>query len=69
MFYIYILYSDKFDKYYVGSSSDPWRRTEKHNTSGFNTFTSKFRPWKLQAVFEAGKTRGEAEELEKFIKA
>lgn len=63
MFYIYIIHSIIHDKYYVGSSSDPWRRNEEHNTSSFNTFTAKFRPWKLRAVFEAGKTRGEAEKL------
>jgi putative endonuclease len=68
MFYLYILYSDKFDKYYVGSSLNPWKRLVKHNSSKFNTFTSKYRPWVLKAVFEAGKTRGEAEKIEKFIK-
>ncbi len=68
MFYVYILFSQKFDKYYVGSSQNPWKRLQKHNTSRFNTFTSKYRPWVLKAVFEAGKTRGEAEKTEKFIK-
>lgn len=68
MFYIYIIYSEKFDKYHIGSSQDPWKRLEKHNNSPFNTFTSKYRPWILKAVFQAGKTRGEAEKIEKFIK-
>ncbi len=68
MFYVYILFSEKFDKYYVGSSQNPWKRLQKHNTSEFNTFTSKYRPWALKAVFEAGNTRGEAEKIEKFIK-
>ena len=68
MFYIYIIYSQKFDKYYIGSSQNPWKRLEKHNTSPFNTFTSKYRPWILKAVFGAGNTRGEAEKIEKFIK-
>ena len=68
MFYVYILYSEKADIYYVGSSSNPWHRLEQHNTTKLNTFTSKHRPWVLVAVFEAGTTRGEAERLEKFIK-
>ena len=68
MFYIYIIYAQKFDKFYVGSSQDPWNRLIKHNTSPFNTFTSKYRPWVLKAVFEVGETRGEALRIEKFIK-
>lgn len=68
MFYVYILHSETFDKYYVGSSSSPWNRLVKHNTSTFNTYTSKYRPWILKAVFKAGNTRGEAEKSEKFIK-
>ena len=68
MFYIYIIYSKKFDKYYIGSSKNPWNRLTKHNSSPFNTFTSKYRPWTLKAVFEAGTTRGEAVKMEKFIK-
>ena len=68
MFYIYIIYSKKFDKYYIGSSENPWNRLTKHNSSPFNTFTSKYRPWTLKAVFEAGDTRGEAVKMEKFIK-
>ncbi|MBS3737377.1 MAG: GIY-YIG nuclease family protein [Psychroflexus sp.] len=68
MFYIYIIYSKKHDKYYIGSTQNPWKRIDKHNTSVFNTFTSKYRPWELKAVFEAGTQRGEAEKIEKFIK-
>ena len=68
MYFIYIIYSNKYDKFYVGSSSNPWNRVTEHNTSSFNTFTSKYRPWALKAVFEVGNTRGEAEKIEKFIK-
>jgi len=68
MYYVYILYSSKIDKYYIGSFQNPWERLEKHNTSPFNTFSSKYRPWVLKAVFKAGETRGEAEKIEKFIK-
>ncbi len=68
MFYIYIIYSEKHHKYYIGSSQNPWKRIDKHNTSNFNTFTAKYRPWDLVAVFQAGATRGDAEQIEKFIK-
>ncbi|GAL70189.1 hypothetical protein JCM19302_2764 [Jejuia pallidilutea] len=41
---------------------------QSHNTSKFNTYTSKYRPWVLKAVFEAGITRGDAEKIERFVK-
>jgi putative endonuclease len=56
MYYIYILYSAVSDVYYVGYTSNYLNRLEQHNTSLHNTFTSKHRPWKLAAVFEAGST-------------
>ena len=68
MFFIYIIYSEKFDKYYVGHSSNPYRRLEEHNNKLFNTFTSKYRPWKLAALFECGSNRGEAIIIERYIK-
>ena len=67
-YYVYILYSKKLDGYYVGSTENPESRLEQHNTSGFHTFTSKYRPWSLAAVFLAGSTRGEAMKMERFIK-
>lgn len=69
MFYGYILYSHSSDLFYVGSSQNPWKRLEKHNTSKFSTFTSKHRPWELVAVFEAGESREEAETLVKKQKS
>ena len=68
MFYIYLIYSKVSDIYYVGSSSNPFKRLERHNTTSSNTFTSKYRPWVLVSIFEAGKTRSESEAIERFIK-
>ncbi|WP_430467023.1 GIY-YIG nuclease family protein [Winogradskyella ouciana] len=68
MYYFYIIYSERFDKFYSGSSQEPWKRLEKHKTTSLNTFTAKYRPWELKAVFEAGNTRGEAEQIERFVK-
>ncbi|MCB4807434.1 GIY-YIG nuclease family protein [Tamlana sp. 62-3] len=67
-YYIYIIYSEQYDKYYVGYSQNPWERLIKHNTVPFNTFTSKYRPWCLRAVFKVGELKTEAIKLEKFIK-
>ncbi len=68
MYYIYILYSEKSDKYYVGYTSDFERRIIEHNSKEGITYTKKHRPWILKAVFECGETEGDAVKLEKFIK-
>lgn len=68
-YYIYILFSEKHDKYYVGYTSNYLNRLIEHNTQQhFVTYTSKFRPWKLAAVFECGNQEKEAIKLERFIK-
>lgn len=68
MYYIYILHSAGSDKYYVGYSDAPHRRIEEHNTTERNTFTSKYRPWTLSAIFECSEDRGAAMRIERFIK-
>jgi len=69
MFYIYILYSLKANKYYVGFTSDVNRRLEEHNdTSRVNKYTSKYHPWELVMYFEVSQNRGEALIIERFIK-
>ena len=68
MFYIYIIQSEKCENYYVGYSSNPWKRLIEHNTSKGNTYTSKYRPWILKAVFLVSKNEYEAIRLERFIK-
>ena len=68
MYFIYILYSAKADKFYIGYSIDPFHRVQQHNSIHSNTFTSKFRPWKLAAVFECSNIEAEAMKIERFIK-
>ena len=67
MYYIYILYSEFSDKYYVGYT-DYKRRLVEHNTSERDTYTSKYRPWFLKAVFACGENENEARQIERFIK-
>ena len=69
MYYIYLIYSEPAEKYYVGYSDDAFRRLEEHNHSPRNTFTSKYRPWTLVGLFECGEDRAVAMKIEKFIKA
>jgi putative endonuclease len=69
MHFIYILYSESAQKFYVGFSKDPWQRLLQHNTSLQNTYTSKYRPWMLRAVFQCGEDIAVAMDVERFIKA
>ena len=68
MFYLYILHSESFNKYYVGYTNDIFRRLEEHNSSKFNSFTHKYRPWILSALFQVSEDKGEAIKIERFIK-
>ena len=44
MYYVYLLYSSEFDRYYIGSTSDPERRLAAH-VAGRVKSTKAFRPW------------------------
>ncbi len=67
MFYVYILYSDKFDKYYIGQTNDIERRFFEHNNKETNSFTSKYRPWRLVTSLEFS-SRSIAMKAEKYLK-
>ena len=68
LFYLYILQSESTGKYYVGYTTDPWKRLMEHNTAEHNTYTSKHRPWKLVALFKISESENEAIRIERFIK-
>jgi putative endonuclease len=68
MFYVYIIYSERADRYYIGHTNDPVRRLVEHNTTEEIKFTTKYRPWKMLLLFEVSEFRGEAIKMERFIK-
>ena len=68
MYFIYILYSKISEKYYIGYSSNPFRRLVEHNTNPLKSYTSKYRPWLISAVFKCSEDIGETLQIEKFIK-
>ncbi len=68
MYYIYILYSPVHQKYYVGYTHDIKLRLYQHNHTKRTTFTSKYRPWELAALFSCSKEKSEAMRIERFIK-
>jgi len=67
-YYIYILYSAKHDKFYTGYTTNVNQRLQLHNSSHFNTFTSKYRPWTIYALFDVGDNKTTALKIEKYIK-
>ena len=66
MWFIYILYSNKLDRYYTGSTDDLEWRLERHN-SGWGRYTKKGIPWKL-VYNEEYFTKTEALKREREIK-
>jgi len=67
LYYIYVLYSDKFDRFYVGLSSDIQRRLKNHNF-GHVKSTKAYLPWRI-VHFETFETRIEARNREKHLKS
>ena len=66
MFYTYILYSEKFDRYYIGHCEDLQARLARHNNGAVNS-TKKHMPWRI-VYFEEFNSRAEANKRELYIK-
>ncbi len=67
-FAVYILYSKKYSKTYVGYTSDLISRFHSHNSLAIKGWTLKFRPWEVIHVeFFSSKT--EAMKREKELKS
>ena len=65
---VYILYSERFNKYYRGYTSNLIERFKSHNELSKKGYTINYRPWKVVYVeFCANKT--EAIQGEKFLKS
>ncbi|MBN8621858.1 MAG: GIY-YIG nuclease family protein [Flavobacteriales bacterium] len=67
-YFIYILYSEKSQIYYVGYTTDVVQRLLRHNEISKNSFTSKHRPWILKVYFGVVGDEADAMRIEKFIK-
>ncbi|MEO5581631.1 MAG: GIY-YIG nuclease family protein [Saprospiraceae bacterium] len=66
MYYTYILYSDSFDKFYIGQTIDISNRLSRHN-NGSESATKPYIPWKM-LWFANKSSRSEAILLEKKLK-
>lgn len=65
-YYVYIIYSESYDKFYIGQTHDFTTRLHRHN-SGIEKFTSPYLPWVTSCVIEKT-TRSEAMVLERKLK-
>ncbi len=68
MYYTYILYSEVFDKYYIGFTHDLNGRLIAHNHPKNKGYTKKFQPWKI-VHSKSFETKAEAMEYEAYLKS
>jgi putative endonuclease len=66
MYYVYVLLSEKDNKFYTGFSEDVYNRLDQHNSGGV-TSTKYRRPFKL-VYFEASMNLQDALHREKYLK-
>ena len=67
MFYTYVLFSEKFDRLYIGQTEDLTKRIESHN-AGLVKSTKHYIPWRI-IHFEEFYSRAEEMKKEKQLKS
>ncbi|MBL7788391.1 MAG: GIY-YIG nuclease family protein [Chitinophagales bacterium] len=65
MYFVYILYSSKFDKYYIGQTNNLSDRLTRHNAGSVKS-TKPYLPWILELSIEKD-SRRESMELERKL--
>jgi len=68
MYTVYVLHSKKFDKIYIGYSSDIESRIKSHNKLATKGWTVKYRPWDI-VYTEAYEIKSEAMRRERELKS
>jgi predicted GIY-YIG superfamily endonuclease len=66
-YFLYILKSKRFERYYTGISKDVVKRLEFHNTKE-KGFTSRYRPWEL-VYFKEYENKSDAMKSERIVKS
>ena len=67
MWFVYILNSKTFDRFYIGLTSNLENRLNSHNSKKVKS-TKPFVPWKM-IYFEEFETRTDARKREKYFKS
>ena len=68
MFTVYVLYSEKYNKIYIGYTSNLEQRFLSHNELSKTAYTVKYRPWKI-IYTEKFENKKEAIQREKQLKS
>jgi putative endonuclease len=69
MHFVYIIYSAEYDRYNIGESFNPAKRTEQHKTGFYkNACTSIAKDWELKLILNQN-NRNEALVVEKHFKS
>jgi len=68
MYFTYVLYSKRFEKIYIGFTSDLEKRLASHNDGRNKGWTKKFQPWSL-VYFEEIEEKTDAMKREKQLKS
>ncbi len=65
-YFVYIIHSIKYDRYYIGHTSDLYNRITHHNNN-YSRNTGNKGPWEL-VIFYACSSKSEAYRLELYLK-
>ena len=68
MYVVYVLYSEKYSKIYIGYTSDLIDRFHSHNQFATKGYTVHYRPWEV-VYLEFVATKTEAIKREKALKS
>ena len=63
----YILYTEHYNKYYIGQTGNMAQRLQFHNELSEKGYTKKYRPWKVMLELRFQR-RSEAIQVENYLK-
>jgi putative endonuclease len=67
-YFVYLLYSQKLNRFYIGTTDNPVKRLMEHNSIKYeDAYTVKGIPWEKKLVYQC-KSSENAYSIEKFIK-
>ncbi len=68
MYTVYALYSEQFNKIYIGQTENIERRMFEHNNGLLSIYSKRYKPWKV-VYTEEYPTRAEAMKRERQLKS
>ncbi len=68
MYTVYTLYSEQFNKIYIGQTENIERRMFEHNNGLLSIYSKRYKPWKV-VYTEEYPTRAEAMKRERQLKS